>query len=235
MEQVQAERDGEQRPRLPVALSTLNPVGSTAMVFSTVAHRFWQPQPDVTDGELLERFCRCRDEAAFKMLVERHGPAILGVCRRVLRHTQDAEDAFQTTFLALARKASTIGRGDSVGGWLYTVAYRISLRVRARTARRGGAEVPLDELTLAGVGGDPADVLALRDLRPLLDAEIKRLPEKYRTAFVLCHLEDRTCDEAAQILGCPRGTVASRLARGRERLRRRLAGRGCLAGASGPA
>src|SRR5215471_9622680 len=102
----------------------------------------------VTDAHLLERFLTERDEAAFELLMWRHGPMVFGVCRRVLRHTQDAEDAFQATFLMLARKAASIGKRESVSGWLYTVAYRIALRARKRGARRGQVEKPLDELPI---------------------------------------------------------------------------------------
>jgi RNA polymerase sigma factor (sigma-70 family) len=179
----------------------------------------------IPDGELLERFRRGRDEAAFEQLMGRHGPMVLGVCRHVLRNGHDAEDCFQTTFLALARKAGMIGRSDSVGGWLCTVAYRTALRARARAARFGQPAAPLDEVA-AAVGPDPADGLAWRDLGPLLEAEVRRLSAKYRAAFVLCLLEGKTCDEAAAALGCARGTIASRLARGRECLRKRLAARG---------
>ncbi|HEY7156253.1 MAG TPA: RNA polymerase sigma factor [Gemmataceae bacterium] len=189
-----------------------------------------RPSPSgvITDTQLLERFLTERDEAAFELLMWRHGPMVFGVCRRVLRHTQDAEDAFQATFLMLARKAASIGKRESVSGWLYTVAYRIALRARTRGARRGQVEKPLDELPIDRASSDPADVSAWRELRRLLDAELSQIPEKYRTAFILCHLEGKTCDEAAEHLGCPRGTVQSRVGRARERLRVRLARRGWL-------
>jgi RNA polymerase sigma factor (sigma-70 family) len=180
---------------------------------------------DRTDRGLLGRFLRLRDESAFAALVRRHGPTVLGVCRRVLRHVQDAEDPFQATFLTLARKADSIGQRASLGSWLFKVAYRIAFRARRRRAARGGREVPLAEgLALREAGPGPAEALAWREIRPLLDAEIRRLPEKYQAAFVLCCLEGKTNDQAAEQLGCPKGTVLSRLARARERLRRRLAG-----------
>jgi RNA polymerase sigma factor (sigma-70 family) len=188
---------------------------------------FWRLRPPlpsvVTDAELLERFLRDRDEAAFELLMWRHTPVVMGVCRRVLRHRQDAEDAFQATFLILARKGHSIGRRESLTGWLYTVAYRVALRARA--ARRAGPERSLEVPPTDEAQSDPADHLAGQELRRLLDAELSRLPEKYRTAFILCHLEGKTCAEAAQQLGCPRGTIQSRTGRAREHLRARLARR----------
>jgi RNA polymerase sigma factor (sigma-70 family) len=176
----------------------------------------------LTDGQLLERFVTSRDEAAFELLVWRHGPMVLSVCRRLLPCAQDAEDAFQAAFFVLARKATSITRREGVGGWLYRVAYRAALRARAGAARLARHEQPAVDLDTAEA---PADV-PRSDLRPVLDEEINRLPEKYRLAVVLCYLEGKTNQEAAQHLGCPEGTVASRLARGRERLRTRLTRRG---------
>ncbi len=186
----------------------------------------------VTDTQLLERFLHERDQAAFELLMWRHGPMVFGVCRRVLHHTQDAEDAFQATFLTLARKAASIGKRESLSGWLYMVAYRIALRLRSRGVRRGQVEKPLDDLPIDPKCGDPADAAAWHELRRLLDAELSQIPEKYRTAFILCHLEGKTCEEAAEHLGCPRGTIQSRVGRARERLRSRLALRGWLPGAA---
>lgn len=184
----------------------------------------------VTDAQLLERFLHARDEAAFELLMWRHGPMVFGVCLRVLQHTQDAEDAFQAAFLMLARKANSIGRRESVSGWLYMVAYRIALRARTRTLRRGRVERPLGDLPIDEKSRDPADLSSWRELRQLLDAELSQIPEKYRTAFILCHLEGKTCEEAAEHLGCPRGTVQSRVGRARERLRARLSRRGWIPG-----
>jgi RNA polymerase sigma factor (sigma-70 family) len=187
----------------------------------------------VSDAALLERFVRQGDEAAFELLVWRHGPMVLGACRRVLRHEQDAEDAFQATFLTLARKAGEAGRRGSLSGWLYTVAYRIALRARQRQAARGRREGPLEGEPPPENGAGPVEELARREVGPLLDAEVARLPEKYRAAFVLCYLEGKTNEEAAALLGCPKGTILSRLARARDRLRRRLAARN-LVFAAGP-
>jgi RNA polymerase sigma factor (sigma-70 family) len=190
------------------------------------------PPGGTSDATLLGRFIR-GDEAAFELLVWRHGPMVLGVCRRVLRHEQDAEDAFQATFLTLARKAGEAGRRGSLGGWLYTVAYHVALRARQRQAARGRREALLEGEPPPDAGAGPAEELARREVGPLLDAEVSRLPEKYRAAVVLCYLEGKTNEEAAALLGCPKGTILSRLARARERLRRRLAARD-LVFAAGP-
>jgi RNA polymerase sigma factor (sigma-70 family) len=176
----------------------------------------------LTDAELLCRFTCWRDEAAFEALVWRHGAMVLGVCRRVLRHAQDAEDAFQATFLVFARAAGSITRQESVGGWLYRVASRVARRARARAARRAAQELPDVPLPAA----DPASEAVWRDLRPVLDEEVARRPAKYRVPFVLCYLEGRTNEQAARDLGWPKGTVATRLAGARQRMRARLARRG---------
>ncbi len=176
----------------------------------------------LTDAELLRRYLTRRDEAAFEALVWRHGPMVLAVCRRLARHEQDAEDAFQAVFLAFARAAGTVTRGESVGGWLYRVACRIARRARARSVRR--AALPLGELP--GSDSGPAAAAAQLELRQALDEEVGRLPGKLRVVFVLCYLELRTNQQAARELGWPPGTVATRLARARRLLRARLAGRG---------
>jgi RNA polymerase sigma factor (sigma-70 family) len=175
---------------------------------------------------LIERFLVSRDQAAFELLVWRHGPLVLGVCRRILGDVHDAEDAFQATFFALARKAGTIGRRGSLSSWLYKVAYRIALRARANRARHKSGAVPLNEEVIIGQEPQPADQAARRDLRPVMDAEISRLPEKYRTPLILCYFQGKSNEEAAATLGCPKGTVLSRLARGKQRLRRLLEQRG---------
>jgi RNA polymerase sigma factor (sigma-70 family) len=177
----------------------------------------------LSDAQLLERFVTQRDEAAFELLVWRHGTMVLNLCRRVLRQEQDTEDAFQATFLILARKARSIGKWQACASWLYKVAYRVALAARAESAARVARERPCpDELPAA----EASDDLIWRDLRLLLDEEVSRLPEKYRAAFVLCCLEGRTGAEAAEQLRCPEGTVLSRLSRARARLRRRLLSRG---------
>ncbi len=177
---------------------------------------------DQPDAALLERFAHGRDEGAFAALVERHGPLVFGVCRRVLRHQQDAEDTFQATFLILARRAASVARGEALAPWLHTVAYRLALRARADAARRPATE-PRD---LDMLPAKPDSAAGWRDLRPILDEELQRLPEKYRKAVVLCYLEGHTHAEAARQLGWPAGTVAGRLARARALLRDRLERRG---------
>jgi RNA polymerase sigma factor (sigma-70 family) len=175
-----------------------------------------------SDGQLLERFARDRDEAAFAALVARHGPLVWGVCQRVLRHEQDAEDAFQATFLVLARRAAALDRRGSVGGWLHTVAYRLAVRARAAAARREFHERQV--ASMARVESRAQDVA--EELRPVLDEELSRLPEKYRAPLVLCYLQDRTHAEASRELGWPAGSLSKRLARGRKLLRGRLERRG---------
>jgi RNA polymerase sigma factor (sigma-70 family) len=175
-----------------------------------------------TDAELLGRFAAGRDEAAFAALVERHGPMVLGVCRRVLAAEQDAEDAFQAAFLVLARKAVSIQRRESVSRWLYEVAYRTALRARLSAARRRDRERRAETMCTP----DPTAEAAWREIRPVLDEELHRLPEKYRDALVLCYLEGKSNRDAARVLGWPAGTMSRRLVRARELLRDRLAGRG---------
>ncbi|VTR93718.1 sigma-70 family rna polymerase sigma factor : RNA polymerase sigma factor, sigma-70 family OS=Singulisphaera acidiphila (strain ATCC BAA-1392 / DSM 18658 / VKM B-2454 / MOB10) GN=Sinac_6419 PE=4 SV=1: Sigma70_r2: Sigma70_r4_2 [Gemmata massiliana] len=182
----------------------------------------------LTDAQLLENFVSRREEASFEVLVWRHGAMVLALAQRVLRDSHAAEDAFQATFLVFARKAKSIGRGEAVACWLYKVAYRIAVRLRARAVERQLGTEPADEFPAPEV---PTDA-EWRDLRPVLDDEIARLPEKYRAPFVLCYLEGRTNEEAATQLGCPKGTVLSRLSRGRERLRERLSRRGIALTAS---
>jgi RNA polymerase sigma factor (sigma-70 family) len=176
----------------------------------------------LSDGQLLERFTVRGEEAAFTALVRRHGPMVLGVCRRVLRDSPDAEDAFQATFLVLFRRARSVGRAGSLANYLYTVAYRAALKARAAAARRQRCEKEVRDMPRAQAHAE--DVW--NDLRPVLDEELNRLPDRYRAAVVVCYLQGRTTEEAARLLGCPRGTVKSRLARARELLRARLARRG---------
>jgi RNA polymerase sigma factor (sigma-70 family) len=180
----------------------------------------------VPDSELLERFLRRRDGAAFELLVWRHGKMVLGTCRRLLRDVHDAEDAFQATFLALARRAASVGRRGSVGGWLHKVAYRLALRAKARRARRGAREQPLGEWAAAAGGTEPPAEAARREVGLALDEEVSRLPDRYRVPFVLCCLEGRSNAEVARELSCPVGTVESRLSRARQRLRDSLSRRG---------
>jgi RNA polymerase sigma factor (sigma-70 family) len=177
---------------------------------------------ELTDGQLLDAFVERRDEAAFELLVWRHAALVLGVCRRLLHDRHEAEDAFQATFLVFVRKARSIGKRDSVGSWLYKVAFRIAQRARTQASRRACTDLPEEGVP----DREPGDDLLWRDLRPVLDEEVNRLPEKYRRPFVLCYLEGNTNEQAARQLGCPQGTVLSRLSRGREKLRAQLARRG---------
>jgi RNA polymerase sigma factor (sigma-70 family) len=176
----------------------------------------------LSDSHLLQRFVADRDEAAFEVLLWRHGPMVLNVCRRLLRQEQDVEDAFQATFLTLVRKAGSIGKREAVGSWLYRVAYRVALAVRAGAA---GPVRPLHPLQQPAAPELTPEIV-WRELQSVLDEEVNRLPGKYRAAFILCYLEGKTNEQAARQLGCPRGTVVSRLARARERLRKRLTQRG---------
>jgi RNA polymerase sigma-70 factor (ECF subfamily) len=191
----------------------------------------------LTDKELLERFTASRDpsgELAFTALVARHGPMVLGVCRRILRDPADVDDAFQATFLVLVRRAGSIRIGTSVAPWLYGVSVRVARRIRAVSARRPGGGGDGDALQAIS---DPASsVHAGRDLRLAIDEGLDHLPDGYRAAVVLCHLEGLSHEEAADRLNCPVGTVRSRLARGRGLLRRHLErlGFGPRAGASRP-
>ena len=179
------------------------------------------------DARLLARFAHDRDEAAFAELVARHGPAVWAVCRRGAANAADAEDAFQATFLVLARRAGRVRGAASVGGWLFRVAVRVSARTRTRAARPAVTDRPV-----ADPVPDPGDRAAWRDLVAVLDAEMADLPDRVRAALVHCYYEGLTQDEAARRLGCKVRTVRSRVARGRKLLRTRLARRGVDLGAA---
>ncbi len=179
---------------------------------------------ELTDGQLLERFATDRGEVAelaFAVLVERHGPMVLRVCRGVLADAHDTQDAFQATFLVLVRKARALWVRDSLGPWLHQVAYRTASCARSAAARRHRHERRAARSEEAAVRPEPPD-----ELETTLHEEINRLPERYRAPVVLCDLEGCTHDQAARHLGWPVGTVKSRLSRGRERLRGRLLRRG---------
>jgi RNA polymerase sigma factor (sigma-70 family) len=175
---------------------------------------------ELSDRQLLDGFATRREETAFAALVRRHGPMVLGVCRRVLRDTHDAEDAFQATFLVLVRKAATLARGELLGNWLYGVAHRTALKARATATRRRAKE--RQALPMPGNEALDRDT----DLQELLDLELQRLPERYRVPIVLCYLEGQGKREVARQLSLPEGTISSRLARGRDLLRQRLTCRG---------
>jgi RNA polymerase sigma factor (sigma-70 family) len=193
-------------------------------------HRLAETQTldESPDRELLERFRGRRDEAAFAVLVRRHGPLVWGVCRRVLGDRHDAEDAFQATFLVLAAKSSSIRRAESLGAWLHRVARHLALRARGRRDRRRQAETggPAVGGTASVAGTELSEELSLREALAILDEEVGRLPEKFRTPVVLCYLQGRTNEEAARELGWAAGTLKYRLRRARELLGQRLASRG---------
>jgi RNA polymerase sigma factor (sigma-70 family) len=181
-----------------------------------------QLEQDLSDRQLLERFLARGDGAAFAALVRRHGRTVLGVCQRVLNNVHDAEDAFQATFLVLVRRARCIAKREAVGSWLYGVASRVALKARAEAVRRrkheGQAARTADHKAPPGGGWD--------EVRPIIDEEVNRLPEKYRQPIVLCYFEGKTYEEAARLLGWPAGTASARLARARNLLRSRLIHRG---------
>ncbi len=175
-----------------------------------------------SDGHLLEHFVARRDEAAFSALLKRHGAMVLRVCRRILRDGHEAEDAFQATFLILARKAGTIRKQQSLSSWLYSVAYHTAIRARAEAIRRN--ELPAHAPCRPAV--DPLAEVSGRELLQVLDEELQHLPEKYRAPLLLCYLEGRTQDEAARQLGWSPQVLRGRVERGRTLLRRRLLRRG---------
>ncbi len=177
---------------------------------------------DRTDGQLLERFVERRDEDAFEALVRLHGPMVFGVCLRILGHRQDAEDAFQATFLVLARKGGSVVPRAMVGNWLYGVARRTALKLRGSASRRKGRERQVPCLPEPAAGTPDAG----HELWPILDQELGRLPDKQRAPVVLCDLEGKTHKEAARLLGWPEGTLSVRLMRARGVLARRLARHG---------
>ncbi|MBI1914624.1 MAG: sigma-70 family RNA polymerase sigma factor [Planctomycetes bacterium] len=180
--------------------------------------------PSASDAALLARWRDQRDETAFADLVARHGPMVLGVCRRVLGDVQLAEDTFQATFLVLARKAADLRRPESLPGFLYSVALRLAQK--ARGAARRTVQPHPEAPEPADPHPDPLDALSGRELLTLLDEEINRLPEVYRLPLLLCALQERPAEEAARVLGWSVGSVRGRLARARQRLRERLARRG---------
>ncbi len=182
----------------------------------------------VSDAELLRRFRESADEAAFELLVWRHGSLVLGTCRRILGPSADVEDAFQATFLALVRQSKRIRNGEFLAGWLHRVARRIAQHARSARLERLRREQRAARFeTIFNTSN------VTSDLRPLLDEEIDRLPTLFRLAFTLCYLEGKTHEEAARQLGVPVGTLRSRLARAREKLRFRLTHRGVTIGAIG--
>jgi RNA polymerase sigma factor (sigma-70 family) len=193
----------------------------TTILTTAIEYRDSPPRPPldaVSDGRLMDLFLLDRDEAAFAEIVRRHSAMVLGVCQRVLHNAHDAEDCFQAAFLVLARKAATIQPREMVGNWLYGVAYRTALEARKLSARRREMErkKPIQPPV------NPSHE-HWQELRPVLDLEVSRLPDKYRAVLIACDLEGMTRQEAAEQLGLPEGTVASRLSRARAMLAKRLA------------
>jgi RNA polymerase sigma factor (sigma-70 family) len=174
------------------------------------------------DAELVRRYAAGRDGDAFAALVQRYGRLVWGVCRRILPGEQDAEDAFQATFLVLARRADGIRKTASLASWLYGVAHRVGVRAGQRSRKRQVREQRAPARFTPEAGGE----LAWRELQAILEEELGRLPEIYRVPFALCHLDGRTREEAAREIGCAEGTVSSRIARARQILQRRLRRRG---------
>jgi len=203
-------------------------MSSASAIMSHRGHSFSTDHGEQSDENHLARFLGGKEsdaEAAFGELVRRHGPMVLGVCRHVLEHDSDAEDAFQATFLVLARNAASIRDRRVLGHWLYEVAYRIAIRSRTRSSQRRAREKEVAQMSALADSSQARD-LAWTELRPVLHEEVNRLPEKYRCAVVLCYLEGRTNEEAATLLGWPVGTVKGRLSRARDILRSRLTRRG---------
>ncbi len=195
-------------------------------VFRRIRELLAKPTPTgVSDAELLERFVAWRDEAAFELLVRRYEKIVFGVCLRVLHDVHDAEDAFQAAFLVLARKAGAISRRESLAGWLTRVSFRIALRASKKRSPRFAMQ-SLDSTDASDSGLQTPNTELSTGLRGVLDEELDRLPARFRAPVVLCYFDGKTHEEAARQLGWPKGTVASRLARARERLRNRLVRRG---------
>jgi RNA polymerase sigma factor (sigma-70 family) len=196
-------------------------MGSFLPQLRKLASHLDDPTPD---RDLLRRFVGERDEAAFAEIVRRHRPMLLRACQRVLRGGPDAEDVCQAAFLLLAKKATSLGHHDSIAGWLFQTAYRLSLKARTAAARRSRREAK----ARPAPPPDPLAELNARELQVALDDELSRLSEQYRAPILLCCLEGRSRDEAARCLGWALATVKDRLERGREQLRARLARRGVL-------
>ena len=184
-------------------------------------------EADSCDGSLLRKFTDQSDARAFEQLVVRHGPMVLGVCRRMLRDSHAADDAFQATFLVLVRKATSLRQPELLGNWLYGVAYRIAARARLQTVRRADHELRFPTMPETNHTQD----VEQRELQEVLDEELNRLPCEHRDLLVLCYLQGKTNAEAAQLLGCPAGSISGKLSTAREKLRSRLKRRGLVASA----
>src|SRR4051794_35361497 len=188
-----------------------------------------RPRDGSTDGQLLEEYIRTRDEAAVTALVQRYGPMVWGACRRVLGNDHDAEDAFQATFLVLARKATSIRPREMVANWLFGVAHRTALKAKVMAAKRYAREMQV--LTMPEP--EAAKQESWGNLNALIDQELANLPAKYRIAVVLCDLEGMKGKDVARHLRIPEGTLASRLRTARVMLAKRLARRGVTVSGGG--
>ncbi len=193
-------------------------------------------EEDHSDEDLLDRYLRgekLESQEAFRALVARHGPKVLGICRRVLDLHHDAEDAFQATFLVLARKAATIRNRKVLAGWLYEVAHRMAVKARGHTGRRRNLERQVAAMSPRAIVLNEQELTASgNELRPILHAEVDRLPDQYRIPVILSYLEGKTNEEVAELLQWPVGTVKGRLSRARELLRTRLGRRGLVLSAA---
>src|SRR6516225_3927971 len=203
---------------------TANPIRKFLDTFwqSTLLHEC----KEQADGPLLERFVASHDRLALETLVRRHAPMVWGVCRRTLARPDDAEDAFQATFLALLRKAGSIWPREKLANWLYGVAYKTACRARQNAAKRCAREKQVE--TMPEPATEPPDDVFVPELLAHLDRELNALPEKYRTTVILCELQGRTIRDVAQELRVAEGTIASRLARGRAMLAQRMSRHGAV-------
>jgi len=203
---------------------------ASALGTTHVTHDLKVYGDELSDESLLEQFLNGAEfdsQEAFRALVERHGPMVLGICRHVLNQQHDAEDAFQATFLVLARKAGSIRNRRVLAGWLHEVAHRIAVKARASAVRRRTLERHGVAMAPPAIGLDNQDeAVAWKELRPVLHAEVERLPERYRIPVILSYLEGKTNEEVAELLHWPVGTVKGRLSRARDLLRSRLMRRG---------
>jgi len=203
-----------------------------------VKHDVKELVEELSDEDLLEQFLRgegFESQEAFRTLVVRHKPMVLGVCRHVLNQETDAEDAFQATFLMLARKGASIRNRSVLSGWLHEVAHRIARRARADEFRRINLErqgMAISPRTIEN--DDPQETAIWNELRPILHEEVNWLPKKFGIPIILSYLEGKTNEEVAELLKCPLGTVKGRLSNARELLRRRLMRRGMVLSAPGP-
>jgi RNA polymerase sigma factor (sigma-70 family) len=209
---------------------------ASALAQRSVKHDVNESPHAPADGILLERYLTGPDaeaQEAFQALVVRHGPMVLGICRHILTEEHEAEDAFQATFLVLAQKGGTIRNRNVLAGWLHEVAHRIAIKARVSIVRRRTLERQATAMSAPRIEPDKQDeAAAWNELRPVLHAEVDRLPEKYRLPVILCYLEGKTNEEVADLLHWPVGSVKGRLSRARELLRSRLMRRGlCLSAA----